>query len=62
MRQRMQGLGRRLAAYTLIVVALVILLRVVIGVVSGFIHTLILVALLVFALYALNWGLGNRRA
>ena len=62
MRQRMRGLGRRLAAYTLIVVALVILLRVVIGVVSGFIHTLILVALLVFALYALSWGLGNRRA
>ena len=56
----MEGLGRRLIAYTLIVVAVVILLRVVVGVISGFIHTLILVALLVFALYALNWGLGNR--
>ena len=58
----MRGLGRRLAAYTLIVVALVILLRVVIGVVSGFVHTLILVALLTFAVYALSWGLGNRGA
>jgi hypothetical protein len=61
MRQRMQGLGRRLLAYALIVVALVVLLRVVIHAVTGFVHLVVLVALLVFALYALNWGMRNRR-
>ncbi len=58
----MQGLGRRLLAYTLIVVAVVILLKVVFSVITGFIHTLILVALLIFALYALSWGMRNKRA
>ena len=59
-RQRLEGLGRRLLAYTLIVVAVVLLLRVAVGVISGFIHTLILIAVLVFALYALSWGMRNR--
>ena len=58
----MEGLGRRLLAYILILLAVVILLRVVVGVVTGFVHTLILIALLVFALYALSWGLRNKRA
>ena len=59
---RLEGLGRRLIAYSLIVVAVIILLRVVFSVVAGFIHTLILVALLVFALYALSWGMRLRRS
>jgi hypothetical protein len=43
------------------IVAVIILLRVVFSVVVGFVHTLILVALLVFALYALTWAFRFKR-
>ncbi len=58
----MEGLGRRLLAYILILIAVVLILYFVVKVVTGFIHTLILIALLVFALYALSWGMRNKRA
>ena len=55
-RTRMEGLGRRLVAYLVMLVAVMILLRIVLGAVIGFIHTLIFIALLVFALYAFIWA------
>jgi hypothetical protein len=56
MRERLSGLGRRLIAYAVIVVAVVILLRVVLGTVLGFLHMLVLAAAVVFAIYALFWA------
>jgi hypothetical protein len=44
-----------------IVGAVILLLRIVVGVVVGFVHTLILVAVLVFALYALTWAFRFKR-
>ena len=61
-RERLGGLVRRLIAYAVIVVAVIILLRVAVGVVVGFVHTLILVALLVFAVYALLWARRFKRS
>ena len=56
MRERFSGLVRRLIAYAVIVVAVIVLLRVVVGVVVGFVHMLILAAAVVFAVYALFWA------
>ena len=57
MRDRLSGLGRRLIAYAVLVVAVIILLRLILGAVIGFVHMLIFIALLVFALYAISWAL-----
>ncbi len=56
-RARLEGLGRRLIAYAVLVVAVLILLRLILGAVMGFVHMLIFVALLVFAIYAIGWAL-----
>jgi hypothetical protein len=53
----LEGLGRRLIAYAVLVVAVLILLRLILGAVMGFVHMLIFVALLVFAIYAIGWAL-----
>lgn len=56
MRERLGSLGRRLVAYAVMIVAVVVLLRIVLGAVVGFIHMLILVAVAVFAVYAFFWA------
>jgi hypothetical protein len=55
-RARMEGLGRRLVAYLIMVVAAIIILRLVFGAVIGFLHMLILIAVFVFAIYAFFWA------
>ncbi len=62
MKDRLSGLGRRLVAYVVIVGAVILLLRIALGVVTGFIHTLIMIAVLVFALYALSWAMRFKRS
>lgn len=57
-----RALGRRFLAYVVIVGAVILLLRIVVGVVVGFVHTLILIALLVFALYAVSWAMRFKRS
>jgi hypothetical protein len=57
MKERMEGLGRRLIAYAVLVVAVIVVLRVVLGAVMGFVHMLFLIALLVFAIYAISWAM-----
>ncbi len=61
MRARLEGLGRRLVAYTVLVIAVIILLRLVLGAVVGFVHMIVFVALLVFALYAIAWAMRFKR-
>lgn len=53
----MEGLGRRLIAYAVLIVAVAILVRLVLGAVVGFLHMLVFIALLVFAVYAIAWAL-----
>jgi hypothetical protein len=53
----LEGLGRRLIAYAVLIVAVIILLRLILGAVIGFVHMLIFIALLVFAVYAIAWAL-----
>jgi hypothetical protein len=53
----LEGLGRRLVAYAVLIVAVIILLRLILGAVIGFVHMLIFIALLVFAVYAIAWAL-----
>jgi hypothetical protein len=52
-----EGLGRRLIAYAVLIVAVAILVRLVLGAVVGFLHMLVFIALLVFAIYAIAWAL-----
>ena len=61
-RERLEGLGRRLVAYTVIVRAVIILLRLLLGAVMGFVHMLIFIALLVFAIYAIGWAMRFRNS
>jgi hypothetical protein len=56
MRDRLEGLGRRLVAYTVMIVAAIIILRILLHTVIGFVHMLIVVAIFVFAIYAFFWG------
>lgn len=56
MRARLEGIGRRLVAYVVMVVAVVVVLRIVIGGLIGFVHMLIAMAILVFAVYAFFWA------
>jgi hypothetical protein len=58
----LEGLGRRLIAYAVLVVAVIILLRLILGAVIGFVHMLIFIALLVFALYAIAWAMRFRKS
>ena len=60
-KERFAGLGRRLVAYTVITIAVIILLRIVLGAVIGFVHMLIFIALLVFAVYAIAWAMRFKR-
>ncbi len=62
MKERLSGLGRRLVAYAVIVAAAILILRLVVGVVMGFVHMLIIVALIVFALFAIIWANRFRRS
>jgi hypothetical protein len=61
-KERFEGLGRRLVAYAVIVVAVIILLRLILGAVIGFVHMLIFIALLVFALYAIAWAMRFKKS
>ena len=56
MSERLGGLGRRLVAYAVMIVAAIVLLRVAIGVVVGFVHMLVIAAVVVFAIYAFLWA------
>ncbi|MEJ7894231.1 MAG: hypothetical protein WKF94_16500 [Solirubrobacteraceae bacterium] len=56
MRERLSGLARRLIAYAVMIAAVIILLRIVIGGLIGFIHMLVLMAVFVFAIYAFFWA------
>ena len=44
-------------AYTVLVIAVIVLLWLVLRVVSGFVHMVIFIAVAIFALYALSWAL-----
>lgn len=57
-----RALGRRFLAYAVIIAVVVLLLRIVVGVVVGFVHTLILIAVAVFALYAISWAMRFKRS
>jgi hypothetical protein len=57
---RLEGLGRRLVAYTVLVGAAILLLWLVFRAVIGFVHMLIFIALVVFALYAITWALRTK--
>lgn len=61
-KQRLSGLGRQLVGYAVIVIAVILVLWLLLKVVAGFVHTLIFVAVLIFALYALSWGMRVRRS
>jgi hypothetical protein len=59
-RARLEGLGRRLAAYAVLTGAVILLLWLVFRAVIGFVHMLIFIALVVFALYAIAWALRTK--
>ena len=56
MRDRLGTLARRFIAYAVMIAAVIIVLRIVIGGLIGFIHMLVLMAVFVFAIYAFFWA------
>jgi hypothetical protein len=58
---KLSGFGRSLGAYTAILIGAVVLCWIAFKVIAGFVHTLVIIAIIIFALYALNWGLGARK-
>ena len=62
MRARLEGLGRRLVAYLVMLIAVIVILRIVIGGLIGFFHMLIAIAIFVFAIYAFFWARRLRRS
>ena len=56
MSERLSGLGRRLVAYVVMIVAVIVLLRILVGGLIGFFHMLVVIAILVFAIYAFLWA------
>lgn len=56
MRDRMRGLAKRLIGYAVMIAAVIVLLRILIGGLIGFIHMLVLMAVFVFAIYAFFWA------
>jgi hypothetical protein len=55
------GFGTRFKAYLAILIGAIVLSWLAFKVISGVIHTIVIVAIVLAALYALNWGLGARR-
>jgi hypothetical protein len=62
MRDRLAGLARRFVAYAVMVVAVIILLRILIGGLIGFFHMLVFMAVFVFAIYAFFWARRFKRS
>jgi hypothetical protein len=56
----LEGLGRRLIAYAVLTGAVILLLWLIFRAVIGFVHMLIFVALVVFALYAISWAMRTK--
>ena len=56
MRDRLTGLAKRLVAYAVMIVAVIVLLRILIGGLIGFFHMLVVMAIFVFAIYAFFWA------
>jgi hypothetical protein len=52
-------LGRRLVAWLVLAVVAVILLKIVFGIIAGFVQTVLLVAVLAMACVALVWALNR---
>lgn len=61
MKQRAGELGRRLVAYVVLIIALVVIARIVFGAFMGFIHMLVFTAVLIFAVYAAFWARARTR-
>jgi hypothetical protein len=55
--QALGNLGRRLVAWLIIAVAAVLLLKILWGIVAGFLHAILLAVALVVVLGALFWAL-----
>lgn len=62
MRDRLTGLLRRFVAYAVMVVAVIVLLRIVVGGLIGFFHMLVVMAIFVFAIYAFFWARRFKRS
>jgi hypothetical protein len=61
-RDRVSGLGRQLRAFVAIIIGAAILCWLAFKIISGIVHTLVIIAIIAFALYALTWGLGARKS
>jgi preprotein translocase subunit SecD len=61
MSEKLSGFGRRLAANVAVLIGAIVLGWIALKIVKGFIVTLIIGALAIFALYVFFWGWGARK-
>lgn len=62
MRERASGFGRQLRGFIAILIGAAILCWLAFKIISGIVHTLVIIAIIGGALYLLMWGLGTRKS